>query len=121
MTIKSQYSAVDSYTTKDGSMIRELMHPQVQGNRNQSLAEARVAVGACTQLHVHKLSEEIYHVTAGQGLLTLGGEEIPLQPGDSVCIPPGTPHKVRNTGHDTLTILCCCAPPYSHQDTQLLD
>jgi hypothetical protein len=32
--------------TRDGSVIRERMHPSVQGNRRQSLAEAIVAPGA---------------------------------------------------------------------------
>jgi mannose-6-phosphate isomerase-like protein (cupin superfamily) len=37
-----------------------------------------------------------------------------------VVIPPGTPHQVRNTGDEPLTLLCCCAPPYSDADTVLL-
>jgi mannose-6-phosphate isomerase-like protein (cupin superfamily) len=35
-------------------------------------------------------------------------------------IPPGTPHKLRNTGAEPLKLLCCCAPPYSHEDTFML-
>ena len=40
--------------------------------------------------------------------------------GDTICIPPGTPHRVDNTGPTELKILCCCSPPYSHADTELL-
>ena len=49
--IQSQYRAIEPYVTKDGSEIRELMHPTVHGNRQQSLAEATVAPGAQTALH----------------------------------------------------------------------
>ena len=40
---KSRYVSVNPFTTKDGSIIRELMHPSVHGNANQSPAEAIVA------------------------------------------------------------------------------
>ena len=118
--MKTRYRDVEPYTTKDGSTIRELMHPQVHGNRNQSFAEAIVEPGASTGLHAHAVTEEIYHVTAGSGLMTLGQEEFTIGPGDTVCIPPGTPHRVRNTGQEPLRILCACSPPYAHDDTRLL-
>lgn len=44
-----------------------------------------------------------------------------VAPGDTVCIPPGTPHSIRNTGVTSLRILCCCSPAYSHDDTVLTD
>jgi mannose-6-phosphate isomerase-like protein (cupin superfamily) len=40
--------------------------------------------------------------------------------GDSIAIPPGTPHCLENKGSQALHILCCCAPAYSHDDTELL-
>jgi len=58
----TQYKDVQPYVTKDGSLIRELMHPDVHGNRQQSLAEAIVPVGFTTFLHKHLKSEEIYHI-----------------------------------------------------------
>jgi mannose-6-phosphate isomerase-like protein (cupin superfamily) len=120
MPRKTAYADIAPYPTKDRSEIRELMHPAVHGNRNQSLAEATVPPGAPTLLHRHRESEELYHVTAGEGRMTLGGETFPVAPGDTVCIPPGTPHSIENTGPGPLKLLCCCAPPYSHQDTELL-
>ena len=117
---KSRYMSVAPFTTKDGAIIRELMQPAVHGNRNQSLAEAVIAVGQGTQLHRHHHSEEIYHVTQGEGRMALGDEVFAIHVGDTICIPPGTPHRVDNTGAIELKILCCCAPPYSHADTELL-
>ena len=77
------YDSVPPYVTKDGSEIRELMHPSVHGNRNQSLAEATVLPGARTALHRHQLTEEIYHITGGAGMMTLGGKRF------AVDAPPG--------------------------------
>jgi mannose-6-phosphate isomerase-like protein (cupin superfamily) len=118
--MKSRYSQVPAYRTKDHSLIRELMHPSVHGNRNQSLAEAVVEPGQRTALHRHQRTEEIYHITRGKGLMHLGDEEFEVGPGDSVCIVPGTPHCIENIGSEALHILCSCAPAYDHGDTELL-
>lgn len=116
----THHRAQPPFKTKDGSRIRELMHPNVHGNSKQSLAEALVDPGQCTALHLHRSSEELYHVTAGEGLMTLGEQTFKILPGDTVAIAPNTPHCVRNSGDDTLVILCCCSPPYDHADTELL-
>ena len=116
----SRRDAVDAYVTKDRSVIRELMHPSVQGNRLQSLAEATVPPGAVTLLHRHAITEEIYHFTAGEGRMTLGGEQFDVRAGDTVCIPPGLAHRLENTGRADMVLLCACSPAYSHEDTELL-
>lgn len=120
MTRKTARDQIAPYITKDGSEIRELLHPNQHAGRNQSLAEAVVPAGATTLLHRHKVSEEIYHVTQGSGLMTLGLETFPIAVGDSILIAPGTPHCVKNTGPTALHILCSCAPAYAHEDTELL-
>lgn len=111
---------VEPYVTRDGSIIRELMHPDVQGNRAQSLAEAIVPPGATTCLHRHGRTEEIYHFVAGRGRMRLGEETFEVTAGDTVCIPPGTAHSLANDGPDALVLLCACSPAYSHEDTELL-
>ena len=120
MSVKTALNAVAPYITRDGSEIRELLHPDQHSVRNQSLAEAVIPPGAATLLHRHKTSEEIYHVTQGNGLMTLGRETFAIAVGDSIAIAPGTPHRVENTGAGALHILCCCAPAYAHSDTELL-
>jgi mannose-6-phosphate isomerase-like protein (cupin superfamily) len=118
--IKTAYDDLQSYTTKDGSLIRELMHPAVHGGYNLSLAESTVPAYTTTHLHCHVKAEEIYHITGGKGEMTLGNDRFAVSAGDTILIPPGTPHRIANTQADTLILLCCCSPPYSHEDTQLL-
>ena len=120
MTQITRYSEIQPYTTKDGSQIRELLHPDSHGNSEQSLAEARVSPGTETILHRHHKTEELYHITAGCGLMTLGEEQFPVCVGDTVLIPPGTAHRIRCEGENELVILCCCSPAYAHEDTELL-
>jgi len=119
--LKTSCNQIPAYVTRDGSEIRELMHPAQHGGQNQSLAEAIVPSGGRTLLHRHRLTEEIYHITAGSGRMTLGSETFDVAVGDSVLIPPGTPHCIEALGTTPLRILCCCSPAYAHEDTELLE
>ena len=110
---------VPPFTTKDGSEIRELLAHRNSVIRNQSLAEARLPVGGATQEHFHPHTEEIYYITHGVGKIRIEGEVRDVKPGDTIAIPPGQKHKLWNTGTIPLTLLCCCAPAYTHEDTVL--
>jgi mannose-6-phosphate isomerase-like protein (cupin superfamily) len=110
----------EPFITLDGSEIRELAGVPTGNAANQSLAQATVPPGASTEAHYHKASEEIYLFTAGSGRMTLGDEAAAVRAGDCVVIPPGTEHQLVNDGREPLVLLCCCSPPYSHEDTVLI-
>jgi mannose-6-phosphate isomerase-like protein (cupin superfamily) len=116
MDIKN-LKAVPTFTTKDGSEIRELLAHRNSVIRKQSLAEARLPVGGATQEHYHPRCEEIYYITHGMGKIRIEGELREVKPGDAIAIPPGQKHKLWNTGDGTLRLLCCCAPAYEDSDT----
>jgi mannose-6-phosphate isomerase-like protein (cupin superfamily) len=111
----------EPFITADGSTIRELAGIPTGNAANQSLAEATVPPGGETIAHHHIRSEEIYLFTSGSGRMRLGGEETDVRAGDAIVIPPGTPHKLLNPTGEPLVLLCCCAPPYSNEDTVLLE
>ena len=109
MKVASLASATP-FTTADGSTIRELWHTDAQ-----SLAEASLGPGQATQRHYHRASEEIYFVLEGRGRMELDGATREIGPGEAVLISPGAWHELAAT--EPLRFLCCCAPPYSHDDT----
>ncbi len=121
MTIITKKADLATYITKDHSSICELMHPEQHHNHNQSLAQAVVQPGQETQLHYHVKTEELYHILEGQGLMTLNTESFNVEPGDTICIPANSKHKIKNTANTNLVFLCCCSPAYSHNDTFILD
>lgn len=114
-------AGVPAFITKDGSEIRELLAYRNSSIRNQSLAEARLLVGASTQEHYHAKAEEIYYITHGRGRMRIGDETFEIKAGDAIAIPPGQKHKLWNTGSEALRLLCCCAPCYEHSDTYLTE
>jgi mannose-6-phosphate isomerase-like protein (cupin superfamily) len=109
MHVESLASA-EPFTTKDGSTIRELHHTD-----EQSLAEATLEPGQATERHYHARTEEIYFLLEGEGEMEVDGERRLVGPGEAVLIPAGAWHQIR--AETPLRFLCCCAPPYSHEDT----
>lgn len=114
MTVQ-QLENQSPFTTKDGSTIRSILDRTNAPVEKQSLAEATLPTGAATDRHYHKLSEELYFVLEGRGTMEIDGEERAVGPGDAVLIPSGAWHQIRAA--EPLRFLCCCAPPYSHEDT----
>lgn len=121
MVTVTHYAQLNGFVTKDGSEIRELMHPSTHANTGQSVAEAIVPPGASTLMHRHLLSEEIYYFVSGRGEMVLGLERFGVNAGDTVLIPPNTPHKLINLNEAPLKLLCCSAPAYADDDTQILE
>jgi mannose-6-phosphate isomerase-like protein (cupin superfamily) len=109
--------AAAPFTTADGSTIRELCGLPTGGTVRQSLAEATLDPGQATERHYHAETEEIYFVLAGAGEMEVDGRRAQVTTGDAVPIPPGAWHQIGNTGEEPLRFLCCCAPPYRHEDT----
>ena len=121
---KANLEELTSFVTADGSAIRELAGPAWSPVRHQSLAEATLEPGGATAEHYHPQAEEIYYFVAGSGRMRLGDSEDAVTVGDCVVIPPGTPHKLWNTGESRLVLTTdcvggarCCAPAYSDDDT----
>jgi len=115
LEVRSRADA-EPFTTADGSTIRVLLDAESGGARNQSLAEAVVEPGGETQRHYHAETEELYVLLSGSGEIEVDGDRRAVGPGDAILIPPGAWHQIR-AGAEELRFLCCCAPPYRHEDT----
>ncbi|MBK1790284.1 cupin domain-containing protein [Persicirhabdus sediminis] len=105
----------DPFTTKDGSTIRSILDKTNAPVQKQSLAEAFLPAGCATDRHYHKLSEEFYFIVSGAGKMEINGEEKLVGAGDAILIPAGEWHQI--SAQEDLSFLCCCAPPYQHDDT----
>ena len=113
----NQLSAQAPFVTADGSTIRSLLDRTNAPVARQSLAEAAVPAGGATQRHYHRLSEEFYFLLEGRGTMEIDGETRKVGPGDAILIPAGAWHQITADTGETLRFLCCCAPPYAHEDT----
>lgn len=117
--ITRQLDEQEPFTTADGSTIRSILDQANAPVANQSLAEATVPASGATERHYHRESEEFYFILEGTGTMEIDGETRKVGPGDAVLIPPGAWHQITADAEAAsgLRFLCCCAPPYSHDDT----
>ena len=77
-----------------------------------SIARARVAPGATTQLHSLDVDER-YVIVAGGGEVEVG--DLPaaaVEPGDVVVIPAGAPQRITNNRDEDLVFYCICTPRF---------
>lgn len=70
-------------------------------------------------VHKHEQEEEVFFVHAGQGVGIVGEERIPLQPGTTMYIPPGTWHGFEPVEGDDETQVLWIVTPGSGETTQL--
>ena len=120
-------SDLKPFVTKDKSLIREFFHPlhetskQLPRNIPFSIALATVKPGQKTLRHIHETSKEFYFITQGVGKIQLDSKKEPIEENMLIYIPAKTKHTVKNTGQEDLLILCICNPPYSHEDTKIVE
>ena len=114
MTVQN-LGAQAPFLAKDGSAIRSILDRTNAPVQNQSLAEARLPAGGRTERHYHKVAEELYFILEGAGRINSTANVNRIGLGDAILIPPGAWHTI--TATEPLRFLCCCAPPYAHEDT----
>ncbi len=61
--------------------------------------------GGRLSLQRHRLRSEHWFVLSGEGIVTLGDEDIPVKAGQSVDIPVYFLHRIVNTGGDDLAVI----------------
>ena len=56
--------------------------------------------------HFHNGFEECIYVMSGEGCMESDSGKHPVKAGDTLLVPPGEKHVTRNTGNETLVLLC---------------
>lgn len=80
------------------------------------LAYAILPPGNTIEEHVDPV-EEIYLVFKGGGLMTVGSETREVGEGDSIWIPAGEPHALKNTkDEETFVLVIAAYPPELKRD-----
>jgi len=95
-----------------GAEISILMDGDTVGTRYLTENLTRVKPGvALKPVHSHKDIEEIVYVVEGEGEVWIDGRICEIKRGDSILFPPDSKHTVRNTGRETLALLCFFSSP----------
>jgi len=75
--------------------------------------------GFVASAHVHPKQEERFEIVSGTLGLKVGGREIVAGPGETLTVPPGTPHRFWNAGDHEVRFRCEVRPALQFE--QLLE
>lgn len=67
--------------------------------------------------HYHKHTTEMYHILEGTGTMEVDEDAFPVEPGDTLLIPPGTPHR----GYGDFTTIVIPIPAFDPDDEYVVD
>lgn len=108
--------ACEEFTAGDGTLLRELLHPDKQPlELRYSLAHATVPVGMTSTPHALRTTE-VYYILQGQGEMSIDGETQLVEPGDAIYIPPNARQFIRNCGDTPLVFICLVDPAWQQAD-----
>ncbi|MBI4025422.1 MAG: cupin domain-containing protein [Verrucomicrobia bacterium] len=75
------------------------------GKPSMAMRFFEVAPRGYTPLHQHPYEHEVY-ITEGAGSVWRDGQEVAIQPGDVLLIPPDEKHQFKNTGKGAFKFMC---------------
>lgn len=94
-----------------GALSKMLVRPETTGSERIDFRVSTYQPGAEVEAHSHRVQEQVFHVTEGEGLMTLDGVSRVMRPGDTAFIPAGVVHRFQNTGLRDLTFFVVTSPP----------
>jgi mannose-6-phosphate isomerase-like protein (cupin superfamily) len=81
---------------------------------NLAITIVEMEPGGFQHLHSHE-PEQMYYILEGEGLMTVNGEEKPVQAGDCVFFPSFAEHGLKNTGEGVLRYLSAASPSFTKE------
>lgn len=88
-----------------------LFGPINSGARNLAFGVAEFPAGTLAAAHVHAHEEEIIFILSGRGAILAAGQELLLEPGVAIFIPPATEHQIRVDEAEMLRLVTLFSPP----------
>ncbi len=90
----------------DGELqMHDLATPETLPKNIRILSFLTLKPGESVGYHSHADEDEVYHCISGQGWVRDGSEEVEMAPGDTVVLPAGTMHGMKNLGLEDLVVL----------------
>jgi len=80
-----------------------------------SVIEEQMPPGSAEVFHLHRAAQQFFFILSGEVTMEAGHEEVRLQAGEGLHIPPGVRHRISNRSPRVARILVISQPP-SHGD-----
>jgi mannose-6-phosphate isomerase-like protein (cupin superfamily) len=90
-------------------ILKVVLSPDIGFPEDMTLLLSIISPGNSTGKHTHD-STEIMYVASGRGLSIIGNKEQEIRVDNILVAPKGILHEVRNTGDETLKLVCFYVP-----------
>jgi quercetin dioxygenase-like cupin family protein len=88
-----------------------MLGPENCQTKNLTFGLAEFPGNSLASSHTHGTQEEILYTLSGVGAILTKGQEIRMETGVAVFIPPGVAHRIRVDGHEPLRVVTLFSPP----------
>jgi len=100
-----------------GGVIYKILDVENSELKNVELAMCIFSPGEVANLHYHKNMEEIYFIIEGEGEIEINGQWCRVKAKDSIAIPKGIKHRMKNTSKNyPLKFLSINSPAWQISD-----
>lgn len=90
-------------------VLKVIISPELGSTENVTLLLSIIRPDNATGMHTHD-STEIMYVASGRGLAIIGDEKQEISVDSVLIAPKEVPHEVKNTGDETLKLVCFYVP-----------
>ena len=80
-------------------------------NPDLNVKEELIPPNSQEEMHFHKSSQQYIYILEGEAFCILEGKDFNLSVGDSIYIPTGALHQIKNIHHSFLRFLLISLPP----------
>ena len=87
--------------------------------QNLAVTVVEMEPGGVQHLHTHA-PEQMYYILEGSGVMTVDGEQRPVQAGDCIFFPSQAQHGLHNTGGTVLRYLSAASPSFTPAECERL-
>ncbi len=100
-----------------GGVIYKILDSENSELKNVEIAICIFGPGEIAMLHYHEKMEEIYFILEGEGEIEINGEWHPVRAEDSVAVPIGVKHRMKNRSmNQPLKFLSVNSPAWQASD-----
>jgi mannose-6-phosphate isomerase-like protein (cupin superfamily) len=104
-------------TAQDGAIIQEYLSRDERKELGIAIAVGALPPNRFAVPHVHRISDEVYFILGGHGMVQLNDFRTNVRAGSIVYVPKGTVHALENMRRqEELNVLCLSSPAYIDED-----
>jgi len=105
-----------------GGEVYKIFDVEDSGLKNLEIAMCIFNPGEIARIHYHKKIEEVYFIVEGEGLIELDGTWYPVKAEDTIAIPIGVKHRMKNVSkNNILKFLSINSPEWEQSDMLQVD